>query len=93
MVATADLWVYNAENLCVLFFNQVISIFHLQGGKIKKKFFWAYLMYTIRPLLVERYEFKEYTKISTCKYLRALHRTQGARLNSLGTAQSALSPK
>ena len=46
-----------------------------------------------RPLLVERYEFKEYTKISTCKYLRALHRTQGARLNSLGTAQSALSPK
>ena len=39
MVATADLWVYNAENFCVSFFNQVTSIFHLRGGKIKKKFF------------------------------------------------------
>ena len=43
MVATADLWVYNAENFCVSFFNQVTSIFHLRGGKIKKKF-WAYLL-------------------------------------------------
>ena len=39
MVATADLWVYNAENFCVSFFNQVTSIFHLRGGKIKKKVF------------------------------------------------------
>ena len=47
MVAGADLWVYNAENLCVSFFNQVASIFHLEGGGgNKKKFFWAYLMNT-----------------------------------------------
>ena len=39
MVATTDLWVYNAENLCVSFFYQVTSIFHLRGGEIKKKFF------------------------------------------------------
>ena len=39
MVASADLWVYNAENLCVSFFYQVTSIFHLRGGEIKKKFF------------------------------------------------------
>ena len=32
MVAGVDLWVYNAENFCVLFFNQVASIFHLGGG-------------------------------------------------------------
>ena len=44
VVATADLWVYNAENLCVSFFYQVTSIFHLQGGGNKKKYFWAYLM-------------------------------------------------
>ena len=50
VVATADLWVYNAENFCVSFFNQVTSIFHLQGGKIKKKFFWAYLMYMIMTM-------------------------------------------
>ena len=41
MVARADLWVYDAENFCVSFFNQVASIFHLQG---EKKFFWAYLL-------------------------------------------------
>ena len=35
MVATADLWVYNAENFCVSFFNQVTSIFHLRGEKKK----------------------------------------------------------
>ena len=34
MVAGADLWVYNAENLVVSFFNQVASIFHL--GEEKK---------------------------------------------------------
>ena len=39
MVATADLWVYNAEHLCVSFFYQVASIRHLGGGKIKKSFF------------------------------------------------------
>ena len=39
VVATADLWVYNAENLCVSFFYQVTSIFHLRGGEIKKSFF------------------------------------------------------
>ena len=39
MVATADLRVYNAENFCVSFFNQVAPIFHLREGKIKKKFF------------------------------------------------------
>ena len=39
MVATADLWVYNAEHFCVSFSNQVASTFHLGGGKIKKKFF------------------------------------------------------
>ena len=39
MVATADLWVYNAENFCVSFFNQVASTFHLRGGKIKKNVF------------------------------------------------------
>ena len=38
-MATADLWVYNAENLCVSFFYQVTFIFHLRGGKIQKKFF------------------------------------------------------
>ena len=47
MVATADLWVYNAENFCVSFFNQVTSIFHLRGGKMKKKVLWAYLMIEI----------------------------------------------
>ena len=35
VVAGADLWVYNADNLCVSFFNQVASIFHLGGGKKK----------------------------------------------------------
>ena len=41
MVAIADLWVYNAENFCVSFFNQVTSIFHLRvtRGENKKKFF------------------------------------------------------
>ena len=43
-MATADLWVYNAE-ICVSFFNQVTCIFYLRGGKIKKRFFWAYLLY------------------------------------------------
>ena len=38
-MATTDLWVYNAENLCVSFFYQVTFIFHLRGGKIQKKFF------------------------------------------------------
>ena len=38
-MATADLWVHNAENYCVSFFNQVIFIFHLRGGEIKKSFF------------------------------------------------------
>ena len=36
VVAQADLWVYKAANFCVSFFNQVASIFHLGGGKIKK---------------------------------------------------------
>ena len=42
-MATADLLVYNAEKILSLFFlyfsffNQVTSIFHLRGGKIKKK--------------------------------------------------------
>ena len=36
VVAGTDLWVYNAENLSVSFFNQVASIFHL-GGENKKK--------------------------------------------------------
>ena len=44
VVARADLWVYNAENFCVSFFTQVTFIFHLRGGEIKKKFFWAYLV-------------------------------------------------
>ena len=48
MVATTDLWVYNAENLCVSFFYQVTFIFHLRGKKIPKKFFWAYLVSGIR---------------------------------------------
>ena len=39
VVARTDLWVYNAENLCVSFFNQVAYIFHLRGGKIKKVYF------------------------------------------------------
>ena len=39
MVATADLWVYNAEKKIGSFFNKVTSIFHLQGGKIKNEFF------------------------------------------------------
>ena len=43
-MAQADLWVYNAEIFCVSFFNQVTIIFHLRGGKIKKSFFWAYLV-------------------------------------------------
>ena len=43
MVATVDLWVYDSEIFCVSLFNQVTSIFHLRGGKIKKKFFWAYV--------------------------------------------------
>ena len=46
-MARADLWVYNAENFCVSVFNQVSPIFHLRGGKIKKKVFWAYLVCTI----------------------------------------------
>ena len=46
VVATADLWVYNTENFSVSLFNQVTSIFHLGGGKINKKFFWAYLLRT-----------------------------------------------
>ena len=41
MVATADLWVYDAENLCVSFFYQVTSVFHLRGGKIKKRVFFG----------------------------------------------------
>ena len=44
VVATADLWVYNAKNLCVSFFYHVTSIFHLRGGKRKEKFFWAFLV-------------------------------------------------
>ena len=47
MAATADLWVYNAENVCVSFFYKVTSIFHLRGGEIKKKFFWDYLGYMV----------------------------------------------
>ena len=59
MVATADLLVYNAEKILSLFFlyfsffNQVTSIFHLRGGKIKKSFFWAYLAYTYDPVKVK----------------------------------------
>ena len=50
MVATADLWVYNAEKFLSLIFiffifNQVTSIFHLRGGEIKKEVFLAYLVY------------------------------------------------
>ena len=44
-IVTMKNWVYNAENFCVSFFNQVASIFHLRGGEIKKKsFFGPYLM-------------------------------------------------
>ena len=59
MVATADLLVYNAEKILSLFFlyfsffNQVTSIFHLRGGKIKNQFFWAYLAYTYDPVKVK----------------------------------------
>ena len=38
MVAWTDLWVYNAKNFRVSLFNQIASIFHLGGGKIKKVF-------------------------------------------------------
>ena len=38
-MAGTDIWVYNAENFCVSVFNQVSPIFHLRGGKIKKKVF------------------------------------------------------
>ena len=36
MVAGTDLLVYNAENLCASFLNQVASMFYLRGGGIKK---------------------------------------------------------
>ena len=48
MVAGADLWVYNAENLCVSIFNQVASIFHLRGGKIKKQVSLGLLVHTLK---------------------------------------------
>ena len=47
MVAGTDLWVYNAENLSVSFFNQVASIFHLAGENKKnglpnaQRYFWV----------------------------------------------------
>ena len=44
MVATTDLWVYNAENLCESFFLPSYIHFSLTRGKIKKSFFWAYLL-------------------------------------------------
>ena len=46
MVATADLWVSNAEHFCVSFFNQVTSIFHLWGGGESKKSFFGPSYYT-----------------------------------------------
>ena len=49
VVATANLWVYNAENFCVSFFNQFASIFTYEGGKSKKKFL-AYLMIRVTLL-------------------------------------------
>ena len=58
MVATADLLVYNAEKKFIIiflyfsFFNQVTSIFHLRGGKIKNKNS-AYLAYTYDPVKVK----------------------------------------
>ena len=61
MVATVDLWVYNSENFCVSLFNQVTSIFHLRGGKIKKKFGGAYLMHTH---LFWYFAVDEFTKIT-----------------------------
>ena len=41
------------------FFNQVTSIFHLRGGKIKKSFFWAYLINThyLSGLLIQSFRF------------------------------------
>ena len=42
---------YNAENFCVSFFNQVTSIFHLWGRKIKKKFFFGPTYWTLILLL------------------------------------------
>ena len=53
MAATADLWVYNAENFCVSFFNQVTSIFHLRGGKIK---------YIYNPTSAQEAQVQLYTK-------------------------------
>ena len=50
MVARTDLWVYNAENLCVSFFNQVASIFYLGGGKIKR--IGAYLIIIIISIII-----------------------------------------
>ena len=38
VVATADLWAYDAKYLCLSFFNQIASIRHLGGGNIKKVF-------------------------------------------------------
>ena len=48
-MATTDLWVYNAENLCVSFFYQVTFIFHLRGGKNKKKKFGLTYGHPINP--------------------------------------------
>ena len=39
MVATTDLWVYNAENLCVSFFLPSYIHFSLTRGENKKKVF------------------------------------------------------
>ena len=67
MVATADLWVYNAENFCVSFFNQVTSIFHLRGGKIRKSFFWAYLF----PIVQFQGKIKHVSCCAFCKRLQS----------------------
>ena len=47
VVAWLHLWVYNTENLCVSFFNQVASIFHLGGKEMKKRFLGLPILYTI----------------------------------------------
>ena len=53
-MARTDLWVYNAENLCVSFFNQVASIFHLACTSLQlshpKYEFWAAKNVTCLPL-------------------------------------------
>ena len=52
-MATADLWVFNAEIVGVSFFSQVTSIFHLRGGENQKKI-GAYLLSIPRAKLTSK---------------------------------------